>query len=106
MDSEQPLKPQQKVNIPEDEKETIEVELRYIEQVLKAVEDGDENTAYADTQEAMATIGNMLKDNPDYQSTLAERREASRKCMQGDESEKREGLKQARAWVEKVRGLL
>ena len=104
MEFEQPQT--QKIEIDGDEKEIIVEELNFINEVLESIESGDDNYAYADTADSMDSIDSMLSDSLIYQATLEVRRAASQKCMGGDETEKGEGLKQIKSWVENIKNLL
>ena len=100
--------PKEKINVTEEEKETIQDELDRIEEILKAIEEGDGDYAYADTRDSMETLDSILNNNkyPSYEKAFEERKVASKKCMQDDETEKKEGLMQVKSWVEKIRELL
>lgn len=97
---------QRKVQIEGEEREIVSDELVAIEEVLQALGGGDINYAYADTSDSMETLDSMLGDDPAYKETLQFRKEASEKIMSIDKKSKEEGLKQAKAWAEKVRKLL
>lgn len=90
----------------ESKKEDITLELNFIEETLKALENNEEGYEYADTGDSMMTIDSMFGANPLYLETLVMRKEASKKIAQGSKEEKKEGLNQAMEWVEKVKRLL
>ncbi len=92
----------------ENKKEDILFELGSIQKTLESLESNEEGYEYeyADTGDSMMTLDSILGSNEAYKESLVMRREASEKIMQGNAEEKKEGIKEAMAWVEKVKGLL
>lgn len=96
----------QEVIIGEKEKENINFFLNSIEQTIKSLENGEEGFDYADTGDSIEDIDGILRENSAYQALLPLRREASSKIINGSDEEKKEGFKQIKDWMAKIREML
>ena len=96
----------EKIDLSEKDKETVTRELDHIQTILIDIVEEDENVAYADTDDAMGMLDSILGGDPAYDARLSARVEASKKCMQGSDEEKKKGLKEAVMWVQQIRGLI
>jgi|GEM_PF-6486752 len=107
MSFEQPsIDKKSKREMTEDEREFAKGELERTEEILVALEAGDENYAYADTSECMDFLDSVLGENVTYKNTLQMRKEASGKIIQGSAEEKRQGIDDVKGWIQQTRKLL
>ncbi|MCD4761206.1 hypothetical protein K8R42_04895 [bacterium] len=95
-----------KINLSSEQKDIVSDELQAIENILQAIEGGDEESHYADTGGSLEILDSILGAESAYDEILPLRAEASRKIISGDTEKISEGINEIRAWMEKIKEFL
>ena len=96
----------EKIDLSAQDKEVATAELGLIAGVLDSLENGDPDSAYADTSDSIDTIDGILGSYPAYATSLPDRMKASRKIIEGDTQAKKEGLRDMALWLKKIKDLI